>query len=519
MNNQELESRQVDEQRVIEAKILKRAQRQNPGTSSPASGTANQQQASTTTTTTTTTTAVPIPSPPTATPPATSTTENSDGHAFGSSLENDPRIRRVRAPSDEDFRLAVTGQVAPESELQLLRQLSLTSHDRQALEAEMRQQHTHPLALQLEAEAEERRLHNQLEYQRTHPQRPPHFRGNSGRRGWRPNGFGGTGSEVNSLDDLVVLEAAILLSMEEEERRRTAGGNNNDTNNTSNDAGTTTRTGGPSGAVPPMTVSQHAMQGMPIMNELRRGLSRGDSISSLGQRFRRNRSVGGAVMESANLLLSGVTEDEQVAMAIALSMQADKEKEEEGEKDKDGDDATNDQGRNKPKVSRRGQPKSEAADDYNTGNTDGNRAGDNHDDDDENDTGGFNRSQHSNKELDRSGHQAAGVASLPPESAPLRSAVASLPQKLEPVTPYASLPAKAGGGYDDDDYDDDYDDSKLGIVGRLVRQTKKNEFYVRGKTTGDDVIETNLPNVKEDEMMMPTEQAVVVMKSDGAGDR
>ena len=153
---------------------------------------------------------------------------------------------------------------------------AMTPEERRLLEDEMRAQHSHPLTRRLEAEAEERRIINEQEYllrtstsinnagrssahninnniSNTNPffYIPPssrsrrslrrtshnnssicrggerhHYQPQTPRRDWNQivEAFerGGHG-EVNSLDDLVVLEAAMILSMEEENRRRASG--------------------------------------------------------------------------------------------------------------------------------------------------------------------------------------------------------------------------------------------------------------------------------------------------------
>ena len=154
---------------------------------------------------------------------------------FGSSLENDKFVSRARSRTVSDCERGSEVN----KDIQLLRQLSLSSEDRIALEREMRAQHTHPLALQMEAEAAERRIANELEYYRNNPQRsrdaamqrarligsesfrnrisrmnPDHMRMVSSRNRHSFNDF----SDSTSLDDMVVLEAALLLSMEEEVR-------------------------------------------------------------------------------------------------------------------------------------------------------------------------------------------------------------------------------------------------------------------------------------------------------------
>jgi hypothetical protein len=156
---------------------------------------------------------------------------------FGSSLENDEFVNRARSrTASEDF----SRGLHVNNDIHLLRQLSLSSEDRLALEREMRAQHTHPLAIQMDAEEEERRTARELEYYRNNPQRtseaamlrsrmvgnesfrnrisrmnPDSMRMLSSRSGRRTfQDF----SESTSMDDMVVLEAALLLSMEEEAR-------------------------------------------------------------------------------------------------------------------------------------------------------------------------------------------------------------------------------------------------------------------------------------------------------------
>ena len=209
-----------------------------------------------------------------------------DADQFGATLE-----KRIRSQS-------VGNDVDPEI---LIRQLSMTEDDRRAIETEMRAQHTHPLALQMQAEAEQRRLQNEQEYYRTNSGRireaallrvarmgshgGDRIRGErsaSGPRNWNDivSSFErGGGEQVNSLDDLVVLEAAILLSMEEE-ARRARNGETVPENSTFN-------------------ATQHARDGFPLIQHY---------LSSSQRR------LGGRGFYE-------LTEDEQVAMAIALSMQ------------------------------------------------------------------------------------------------------------------------------------------------------------------------------------------------------
>ena len=185
----------------------------------------------------------------------------------------------------------------------LIRQSSMTEEDRRAIEREMRAQHTHPLALQMQAEADQRRVQNERDYYKTHSGQirdaallraarigsrgdssSGRESGNgSNRRNWNDivSAFEqGGGEQVNSLDDLVVLEAAILLSMEEAARR----GDEASSESTKFNA------------------SQHARDGFPLVQQL------------FNTRASSHRRLGGRGFH-------GLTENEQVAMAIALSMQ------------------------------------------------------------------------------------------------------------------------------------------------------------------------------------------------------
>lgn len=256
-------------------------------------------------------------------------------NGFGSSLEQNETVRRARSRTMSSDCAGDTSRISGgaanmngggvNEDVQLLRQLSLSSHDRQSLEQEMRAQHTHPLALQMEAEAEERRINNELEYYRNNPQRSRDAAltrarmlstqsggsnngslrnrfsrinsagGRSGRRG-----FGDYPGDGNSLDDMVVLEAALLLSMEEEDARNQ--GNSNEGSG-----------GGNSGQLPP---SQQAT-GMPGMLQLL-----GSDSNGSRRRLRGRTASASSMTESGPSFSRGLlSEDEQVAMAIAISMQ------------------------------------------------------------------------------------------------------------------------------------------------------------------------------------------------------
>jgi hypothetical protein len=130
------------------------------------------------------------------------------------------------------------------SPVQEICSLAMTPEERHNLEQEVRAQHHHPLTMRLEAEEAERRMRNQMEYYRRAHERTDASRLQYGSRPSQQYGMRlypqqqgpregrdwnrivdaferrGSGNGVQSLDDLVVLEAAIMLSMEEEARRR-----------------------------------------------------------------------------------------------------------------------------------------------------------------------------------------------------------------------------------------------------------------------------------------------------------
>jgi hypothetical protein len=279
---------------------------------------------------------------------------NNNNHQFGASLQNDERVATLRARSSSMSDHPDEFDAIPEDVLR--ESFAMTPEERRMLEDEMRAQHSHPLSLRLEAEAEERRLRNEQEFLRQNPAQALQLqaararsarrsgRGAGERRNWNQivEAFerGGHG-EVNTLDDLVVLEAAMILSMEEESRRR-AGENNGNNNNNNNDGGA-------------FDAYRHAEDGFPLVRSILSGRQDGDQneqlqalANNLYRRRSRNsilRAYGGA---SANGLVGldgtgflGLSEEDQIAMAIAASMQ-DQQQQDSGESASgDGGDTSN----------------------------------------------------------------------------------------------------------------------------------------------------------------------------------
>lgn len=177
-------------------------------------------------------------------PQGSSSVPSTPTSGFGSSLAMNERVAMMRMRSSS---LSENTDSA-KSPVQEITSLAMTPEERRSLEQEMRAQHHHPLTMRLEAEESERRMRNQMEYYRRSHERNGATASSSSSRmyaGRPPQQFGtrslrtqggaregrdwnrivdaferrGSGN-VQSLDDLVVLEAAIMLSMEEEARRR-----------------------------------------------------------------------------------------------------------------------------------------------------------------------------------------------------------------------------------------------------------------------------------------------------------
>ena len=235
--------------------------------------------------------------------------ENSD---FGSTLAKDSRVAEMRARSES---ITSSGSDHNQTDDNIIRSLSMTPEERRRLEDEMKAQLVHPVALREQAMAEEQRLDHDRAYSRSHGggsvrmQRAlERLRSNSryqNRRGrdWNQivDAFerGGNG-QVRTLDDLVVLEAAIMLGMEQDRRAR------EDSNGF--DASIRTREGFP--------------LARPLFNRREEETSPQNVRSrSFGERSRERQSMGDTAMDTAALLMRGISEEDQVAMAIAASLQ------------------------------------------------------------------------------------------------------------------------------------------------------------------------------------------------------
>lgn len=357
MNAEAMLAREENEQRVIEAKIRDRtAQKNNSDNYNSNNNSKNGMPGS-----------------------DTGGSEHGSASGFGSSLEQHERIASLRARSSS---ISEHDNIDSIPEDVLKASFAMTPEERRQLEDEMRAQHSHPLSLRLQAEAEERRLRNEQEFLRNNPTylldaanvaaRAASRSGGGSRRGrgtqrnWNQivEAFerGGHG-EVNSLDDLVVLEAAMILSMEEESRRR--GGNSNSNAASANNNETDEA----------FDVNRHATEGFPLVRTILSGRQQGtgaayggevedanEQLQSLAnslysRRRGRNSLLRSAsatennsldtALETAGLLMRGISEDDQLAMAIAASLQDQQQPEQQQEQaqqneEGQGSDANND---------------------------------------------------------------------------------------------------------------------------------------------------------------------------------
>lgn len=247
--------------------------------------------------------------------------ENNGSETFGSSLQQDARVALMRARSES---FASNNSAEHGHQKENIMSLAMTPEERRRLEEEMKAQLSHPLTMRVEAEAVERRIRNERAYSRTSGGSSPRElraqtaaelfrRRRRGGRDWNQivDAFerGGNG-EIHSLDDLVVLEAAILLSMDEESRQARQ--------EESFDA------------------ARHARDGFPLVrsffancredgSEATRGSSsvrrRQQVLNTIDGGSTTSSSGGNTALDTAAMLMRGISEEDQMAMAIAASLQ------------------------------------------------------------------------------------------------------------------------------------------------------------------------------------------------------
>ena len=297
---------------------------------------------------------------------------------FGSSLEKDERFKMTRKRS-ESF-ASNEGSHMPQKENEIIKSIAMTTEERECLEDEMRAQHLHPLVLELEAEAQERRLENDRAYRsstgrrnsartqqtadlfRNHSigedvgsginNRRMRLRGGDSEstRNWdQLANFFERGDAANSIDDMSALEAAILFSLGEDRLTSSSSSSNdgeNNNNNNNNNNNSNNNSGEPQ--------RNSSREGFPLLRSLLTGQMDGTSSgsstngreeedstapasgnlnssrrgrvqlmrSSLGAlSAARQRGMGSVTLDTASLMMRGLSEDDQISMAIAASLQ------------------------------------------------------------------------------------------------------------------------------------------------------------------------------------------------------
>lgn len=225
--------------------------------------------------------------------------------------------------------LRVRSESLTSSELSEDSCITMSPEERKKIEEQMKEQYNHPLARRIEMEAEERRQQHDQSYRRATSERIGRTRGLlsrnflSGRgRNWNQlmRAFEqnyGDETRVQTLDDLVVLEAAILLSMEQQARRRGRGENSDEDNN-----------GDGRGSFPQMLQMLMARRAAEAARRENNNNDGDNDETLFTRRIPRSRNgrrerMSGFSSEAgatAALLLRGVSEEEQLEMAIAASL-------------------------------------------------------------------------------------------------------------------------------------------------------------------------------------------------------
>ena len=236
---------------------------------------------------------------------------------FGSELEKSDHFRRIKVRT-ESF-ASSDGNRTPKVEQEMIQSIAMTAKERQQMEERMKAQHNHPLMLQLESEAQERRLENDRAYQSSssnHSRSSRGFRRNRASRNWEQmTGFFG-GQQMDEIDDMTALETALLYSRLTDASSSAAGSSNQG-----------------EGRIP---IHRDQLEGFPLLRTLLtgqlgdegEGTSNRSSFSSRSSRRSRrsnsrhsNNNMGDVALATAGMMMQGISEEEQIAMAIAASMQ------------------------------------------------------------------------------------------------------------------------------------------------------------------------------------------------------
>ncbi len=315
MNEDDILKRDEEEQLVIEAAIRNRAAQKN-GESSGLSDTSNNAL-------------------------------EGDETAFGSSLENYNRSRTFSNASSSNMSAASSEPGTPTNDTNTLLSIAMTPEDRRALEEEMRAQLSHETHQRMRSEEEEASMRRTQEWYGSEAGTRARMRDDrlaelsellarmTGRDDEESDSEEGTtigmgrenatlGSLIRAMErtgrggptmeDLMRLEAAFLLGMDGDMRRQRNARNSTRSDNDGLAAGfgfSDQRAARSSG-------SMLGRSGGPPRRVQVRGAGRGISTTHL---------------DTAELYMRGVSEEEQLAMAIAMSMQDQQQTQNEGEEE------------------------------------------------------------------------------------------------------------------------------------------------------------------------------------------
>jgi len=312
MNEDDILKRDEEEQLVIEAAIRNRAAQKN----GESSGLTN----------------------------ASNNALEGGGTGFGSSLENYNRSRTLSNASSSNMSAASSEPGSPINDTNTLLSIAMTPEDRRALEDEMRAQLSHETHRRMRSEEEEASTRRAQEWYGSEAGTRARMRDDrlaelsellarmSGRddesdgeegtaietgrdsatlgsliRAMERNGRGGP-----TMEDLMRLEAAFLLGMDGDMRRQRNARNRSDNDGLAAGFGFSDQRTARSSA------SMLGRSGGPPRRVQLRGAGRGISTTHL---------------DTAELYMRGVSEEEQLAMAIAMSMQDQQQTQNEGEEE------------------------------------------------------------------------------------------------------------------------------------------------------------------------------------------
>lgn len=313
MNEDDILKRDEEEQLVIEAAIRNRAAQKN-GESSGLSNTSNGAL-------------------------------EGGGTGFGSSLENYNRTRTLSNASSSNMSAASSEPGSPINDTNALLSIAMSPEDRRALEDEMRAQLSHETHQRMRSEEEEASMRRTQEWYGSEAGTRARMRDDrlaelsellarmSGRDD-ESDGEEGTAIETGrdsatfgsliramersgrgggpTMEDLMRLEAAFLLGMDGDMRRQRSARNRSDNDGLAAGFGFSDQRTARS------STSMLGRSGGPPRRVQLRGAGRGISTTHL---------------DTAELYMRGVSEEEQLAMAIAMSMQDQQQTQNDGEEE------------------------------------------------------------------------------------------------------------------------------------------------------------------------------------------